>query len=645
MKKLLVRILFWNAPAEGALFALTFAVIGSILWLGLLHVLVLLDIVSFAILPGRDGEISTVWLVWGVGQLLIWLYSLFVFVRACRLLGKAMRQTGDFRPMWWSLPVLLCGVAGGIGVYCTGGAIRHTWKTVFCWNSISGNGNVHIPIFRRFQDFFGFSNNGWIWIFCGALLLLLVAYLLTAKLFAAGGKIPLRRTFGRATQFLWGIFAAGYIVSLGCALYASSRSAGAEAALARRFQRPLTAGGLERMYRENGPIDGAFWKKNLAAHDKVSGTLTVGAQTHPYWGLVLPDRLTPEILAAFEQYCKVNAETLTAWESGFDAVPPLPERTFESGNLEAIIFTQLSSIRNLARLENSRLLAALRKNNLPEALKAYTRLTNSCAYLKREPCLIGSLIWLAIENIRLRCAEELLESQLLSDSQLTELDKGLAELELTIPANHQQAIYSEAVFGLDVLYGLETGKSSMAAAALGGFRWFFPLFWVHTALDKEHLIRTFSSDDFTKIDAPSAVLKPYLLSMMLLPALHNAGNRFYALTARVRAARTLIRAEAYRRRHGKFPAELDDLPTDPFTGKPMSYRVGQTNAFETFWRKTDKGFTSDSRIRAVNAVQVWSVGPDRKDNGGADYQEPGTKIRYDDVRALIRLPETKEVEQ
>ena len=131
---------------------------------------------------------------------------------------------------------------------------------------------------------------------------------------------------------------------------------------------------------------------------------------------------------------------------------------------------------------------------------------------------------------------------------------------------------------------------------------------------------------------------------MLLPALKPAGNKFYALTAQVRALQALLRAEAYRREYGDYPETLPDLPTDPFSGKPMLYRYGMAEIPKYVLRITEvPAWTEEEKPREeyelkpqttrAKVVQVWSVGPNGQDDGGF----PSVNINgKDDPCARIR---------
>ena len=126
---------------------------------------------------------------------------------------------------------------------------------------------------------------------------------------------------------------------------------------------------------------------------------------------------------------------------------------------------------------------------------------------------------------------------------------------------------------------------------------------------------------------------------MLIPVLKPSGNKFHGLTARVWAMQALLKAEAYRREHGDFPETMSDLPTDPFTGKPMLYRYGIAEISEYVLTVNEDDETHETcelepQTRQAKVVQVWSAGPNGVDNGGVNK---GLTSGKDDPCARIRL--------
>ena len=77
--------------------------------------------------------------------------------------------------------------------------------------------------------------------------------------------------------------------------------------------------------------------------------------------------------------------------------------------------------------------------------------------------------------------------------------------------------------------------------------------------------------------------------------------------AELRTARCMLALERYRQAHAKWPASLRELvpefieavPVDPYDGQPLRYH------------------------RRVDGVVIYSIGPDKFDNGGAVRNQPG----------------------
>jgi hypothetical protein len=247
---------------------------------------------------------------------------------------------------------------------------------------------------------------------------------------------------------------------------------------------------------------------------------------------------------------------------------------------------------------------------------------------------------MAMEKDRLEAVERLLESHLLTEDDLRGLASDLSALEERIPEVHRHAMYTEAVFGQDVFWGMETGKLPAITIAFAQLRWFYPQLWLQAARDKLYILQQYEQEDFTHWDDAPVPLA-YIFSSMSLPALKSAGNKFYALTAQARAMQALLRAEAYRREHGDYPETLPDLPTDPFSGKPMLYRYGTAEITEwvlLFTEEEDepsrKKYGLKPQTTQAKVVQIWSVGPNGQDEGGISGMTIGGK---DDTCARIRV--------
>jgi hypothetical protein len=92
-----------------------------------------------------------------------------------------------------------------------------------------------------------------------------------------------------------------------------------------------------------------------------------------------------------------------------------------------------------------------------------------------------------------------------------------------------------------------------------------------------------------------------LLATIFMPALIKVSEASRRVQANLGCAIVAVAAERYRRDHGSWPAKIDELkpayikavPTDPYDGQPLRYK------------------------RLPDGAVVYSVGPDKRDDGGA----------------------------
>ena len=157
----------------------------------------------------------------------------------------------------------------------------------------------------------------------------------------------------------------------------------------------------------------------------------------------------------------------------------------------------------------------------------------------------------------------------------------------------------------------------------------FPDWWYHAALDKKNLLQIYLVPDLARAETIVGN-QLFFMSMILVPPLNVIGDRFFAFTARVRGMRVLIRAEKYRRKHGEFPKTLADLPIDPFSGKPLVYKIGKAEVLESVWENPVQVIEKNVKV-TVDAVSVLSPAE------GLSKSIRNTEMGTDHTRAVLRL--------
>ena len=142
----------------------------------------------------------------------------------------------------------------------------------------------------------------------------------------------------------------------------------------------------------------------------------------------------------------------------------------------------------------------------------------------------------------------------------------------------------------------------------------------------------------------------YVLGDMLMPALSKGTEKKQSIISGCRVLRGLIQAEQMKRRTEEYPDGIEGLPMDPFSGQPLKYRKDSCQIVEEVCQEkkeendeemffSGSSYVFEKRERTVEAVQIWSVGPDRIDDGGlnkkAEYGS-GQKSK-DDIRFIIPI--------
>ena len=634
MKKLLARMFFTDNCAKGALFFLTVLTIGIFLWFSCFFIIAMV----LGTLPPLPLFRLCI-----IGLVLIPLYALVLGLCALARLIRLLWRRRTIRPLWRLLPAAVLLAAGGIG-----------FARAFPPLAVIPDpfDNHYTP---PFSDLLPLPSACWAAVFLLSLVLLLAGGLMLVSVFAAAEEKKFRAAFGKATLTLWGMLALGYFCFLGLALYESSEVAAVRRAIEQRFGRPLTLAGIEALYRESGPADADFWKRHGERYDALekiripideeTGTeapddpseqmeeVEKEKREEPIFAFFLPDRPSAETLAWFGRICRENRAAIEAWETCFEQVPPRSAGEIPFSRLTIKHSPQeYPQCRNFERMERNRLILALSYGDIETAWACYRRMTHASAFLRKAPSFLGSMHWYNVERMRLDCVEKLLESRLLTDARLDELDADLADLEREIPRYHLQTMYCDAVAVQHVLKTLEEGPiednpETPPAGALAPYRWIFPLFWYYAALDKKLLLQKYLLPSLSFVErSPSK-------DIFILNGLLNSYRNFqdYVLPARTRGMRTLIRAEKYRRQHGEFPKTLDDLPEDPFTGRALIYEVGPAEIDEVVLEHPVPIFTKTVKT-TVDAVQVHS---DPVATLERKLRDP--KHATDRTRAVIRL--------
>ena len=473
-----------------------------------------------------------------------------------------------------------------------------------------------------------------IWVFCNI------------KLWASAYNRKLREAWSVGCTVLVFVFVLTYLVTLGFALYQQEQCKLAFTALEKNFQREFSAQALEKQYYANRKADEKFHKDLKKALDEF---VKNDADLNQFMGVSGLCDLPEEYQRKF---FSEKAEKVGRF---FDEPLPAREREYKSGSLYSLLLPELQVMREAARFFTWQMKIASLKKDREGALLAWRRSANIVEYLEHDTLLISSLVLIAVEKIRQYGLEYMLAADFLSDDDLLLIQKELEISAGKIPQRNRNALYTEAVFGIDCLQGLADGSAIEAVAKEGiqCYRILAPGLWYLGCCNYYELVKVYNAKNLCHVNDKVEPSPRRILAGMLVPALSTAGKRMHEAEMCYNTFNVLIEALRIKRATGKYPEKLPLDKIDYFTGKPLQYKQGEFEIEEKYLVKRKKPAQTDdnnnyydevdksqyeirSRIKKVKGVIVWSVSRNKIDENGFSGDKNGKFC--DDHSAKLILP-------
>jgi len=270
------------------------------------------------------------------------------------------------------------------------------------------------------------------------------------------------------------------------------------------------------------------------------------------------------------------------------------------------------------------------------ALDSCRALLNVGRSIGDEPIMISQLVRMAIEGVSLAAIQRTLAQGEASDSALAKVDDLLAD-EAAQP-RMLIAVRGERAGFDDLLKKLGTGEVSIGELSNSKERWgidprkgfLYVNAWLryNRALSLGFMNRAVEiakhptheqAELWARWRVQTKPPKTYLgmvagtFTYLLLPRVDAFHTSYFRTLAEINSVRLMIAMERYRLAHGHWPelkgsADVLHVPADPWIDGPM-----RSNRIEGGWA-------------------VYSVGPDRTDNGGTFHPrrrtDPGTDVGY-----------------
>ena len=336
----------------------------------------------------------------------------------------------------------------------------------------------------------------------------------------------------------------------------------------------------------------------------------------------------PDTVAAMREFVQANAKVLDLLHKGA-GVPECYFSIYWSGF--ATNLPHLKDSRQAARVLAVKMCADIEDGTPHEAVQSALDGLALGKALTNEPTLICGLTGLAIDSIVLGTGTE----RLLSRTDPPNEDLATLQAAFSKAAEElsfRAAFIGEVAFQQDFYDRLRSGQPTVGPGGAGQSPLLKPFLLLGgpyiTANQKRGLRLMLELIDAVTNPTPENMSdahwvawqgqgssKRYVFCRMMVPGLSRAIGQCEMTRARLRAAAASCAAMRYRNDTGKWPesletlvpAYLDKAPLDPFTGKPLLYKVDE------------KGIT------------VYSVGRNQIDEGGKPYLVP----RPPDVRPSV----------
>ncbi len=288
-------------------------------------------------------------------------------------------------------------------------------------------------------------------------------------------------------------------------------------------------------------------------------------------------------------------------------------------SLYAVMLPELAAFRHAARWLALEGRHAAARGETAVAFRNAVSVSRMAGHCAQEPFIISSLVACAMEGIVVDMLDAVLSPAAFPAGGLvTPEDFPRCSYRMVM----QRALRTEMAAGLEAYCQLADGSLGLTDLAgadsliMRDVLSFWRVFFFETDLafyrhSQQEFVNRLSEPYSQQVGKREMKEPPrnmsHILSGMLLPALDRIGEQAALADARRRLARVAVAVAAYRAAEGAYPAKLEDLlpkyaeriPLDPFDDQSL--------------RLAKRG----------NGVAVYSIGTDRKDDGGETGKKEG----------------------
>lgn len=484
---------------------------------------------------------------------------------------------------------------------------------------LDGNVKLHIlELFGRLLDFFESLSNGvpgGLSTICAVSLVFAAGgYFAHGAMLAGLANMSIKRMFRQEVCICIGVALAVFLLFTGLSIKSAHSCQKLRLQLTEHFGHPVDHDVMEE-YREAGRADSnGFWDNFVKASDTMRNVMNNNHISSDGGGKEADGGIN-----------RTFAEFDALLESR-DKLPPLPKNGKKAVLAESDVICVLSL----------RVGLALKKNDAGTAMKLWHLARKVSDSALDQGSIDASMCKVMLSDVMI-CKDivgQIVQSGLASEAQLKELLNSFSPSEPQNVDMFKRSYYSSAVSSLGFLDGTlpnvrwkEQGHPFLSQA---GF--LFPqAVWAHGTMMAPYLKMLLNGDNFHVFAAhePGKAVSGLYVDWFA-KVYENANFGMLSGLAWSRVTSALVACELFKSRTGRYPLELSELfpdflpavPANPFTNKPLHYRLGNMPVNRA----------PDAALR--KALVIWVDFEDANEPGSIDALNSETPY---DIRAYKLL--------
>ena len=512
MKKIVLKLLGWDAPEKSVLFAVALMIFGGWIWLNFVALLGGMPQVCF----GINGGSLNLW-----SSSLVLLIIFFLYLLLCGW-GFGWKYRGEltFLKRWkWQLPTTI-GLILFLAALIQAVEVLLIWEGSVQTEDADGFITLFPGIVGVIVAYFGFAA-------------LIAVFFCSAKLISNASKVPLRQLFGKRVIAVLVLFILSFVSFSLLAIRAGNKADKQLESAAELFGRAISPEALKELYLAEREENPEFWKR-VAQYFLDTDELAEGK-----FKPLLADpqgKFSAEEMAELQKELNSNAK-IKAWERLFSSeIPPLSRR-YMKYELLSMPLPELHVFQRFCAIEYWRIRFAVANKDHRAALAAVSRMENVRNALKNDHLLLAVIQFEKCEKLRLDALTVMLDNFSLSPVYLEDWRQKEEQHREELPEITARVMFSELVTMLDWCDAFCNGEFysdtfDEKAPSQRMYRWLLPGLWASLNNARMQYIAAFDKSAGVTADKLSSSFPKDSVYRVLPEAYRSLASRMDSLHRR-----------------------------------------------------------------------------------------------------------------